>query len=122
MAKFPPDVLAALAEREEVEIETGGRKTIIWIVAHGPHVFVRSVRGERGRWYQDLLADPEATIHFRGKPKLPPVEVRAVHAPDAESVAACTKALEQKYRRHGASLTAMLIPETLPTTIRLEPR
>jgi hypothetical protein len=122
VAAFPPEVRAALAEREEVEIETGGRRTIIWIVAHGPHVFVRSVRGERGRWYQDLLADPEATIHFRGKPKLPPVAVRADHSPDPESVAACTKALAQKYRRHGASLKAMLEPKTLPTTVRLEHR
>jgi len=121
VAKFPPDVLAALAEREEVQIETGGRRTIIWIVAHGPHVFVRSVRGERGRWYQDLLAEPEATVYFRGKPKLPPVAVRAVHSPDPESVAACTKALEEKYRRFGASLKAMLEPKTLPTTFRLEP-
>jgi hypothetical protein len=121
VAKFPPDILAAIAEREEVEIETGGRRTIIWIVAHGPHVFVRSVRGETGRWYQDLLADPKATIHFRGRPKLPSVAVRGVHAPDAESVAACTRALEQKYARHGASLESMLLPKTLPTTVRLEP-
>lgn len=130
MATFPPDVRAAIAEREEVEIETSApsrgvgatRKTIIWIVAHGPHVFVRSVRGEKGRWYQELLADPEATLLFRGKPKLPPVAVRGVHAPDPESVAACSRALEAKYRRDGASLKAMLQPDTLPTTVRLEPR
>lgn len=127
MASFPPDVLAAIAEREEIELETtrrsgATRKTIIWIVAHGPHVFVRSVRGEKGRWYQELLADPEATLHFRGKPKLPPVAVRGVHAPDAESVAACSKALEAKYRRYGGSLEAMLQPDVLPTTVRLESR
>ncbi|MEX2010856.1 MAG: DUF2255 family protein [Chloroflexota bacterium] len=121
MAKFPPDVLAAIAEREEVEIETGGRRTIIWIVAHGPHVFVRSVRGERGRWYRDLLADPNATLHFRGKPKLPPVKVRGVHAPDPESIAASTRALKAKYARDPA-LKSMLQPETLPTTVRLELR
>jgi hypothetical protein len=122
VAKFPSDILAALAEREEVEIETGGRRTIIWIVAHGPHVFVRSVRGETGRWYQDLLADPKATIHFRGKPKLPPVAVRGVPATDPDSVAACSRALEKKYARHGSSLKAMLLPRTLPTTVRLEPQ
>lgn len=121
MAKFPPDVLAAIAEREEVEIETGGRKTIIWIVADGSDVYIRSVRGEEGRWYKDLLADPKATIHFRGKPKLPAVGVRAIHAPDPESVAACSRALEKKYRRFRGSLAAMLVPNTLPTTVRLEP-
>ena len=121
MAKFPPDILSALAEREDVEIETGGHKTIIWIVVDGQDVYVRSVRGERGRWYQDLLADPKATIHVRGKPKLPAVGVRAIHAPDPESVAACSRALEQKYARHGSSLKAMLEPKTLPTTVRLDP-
>jgi len=122
VAKFPPDVLAAIAEREEIEIETGGRRTIIWIVVDGSDVYLRSVRGERGRWYQDLLAEPKAAIHFRGKPKLPPVAVRGVHAPDPESVAACSRALEQKYARQGSSLKAMLLPKVLPTTVRLEPR
>lgn len=127
MASFPPDVLAAIAEREEIELETtrrsgATRKTIIWIVAHGPHVFVRSVRGPDGRWYKDLLADPEATLHFRGKPKLPSIAVRGVHAPDRESIAACSKALGAKYRGFGGSLEAMLLSDTLATTVRLEPR
>lgn len=122
MAKFHSDVLAAIAEREEIEIETGGRRTIIWIVAHGPHVFVRSVRGERGRWYRELLADPNATIHFRGRPKHQPVAVRGVPAADPDSVAACSRALEHKYARDASSLKAMLVPKVLPTTVRLEPR
>jgi len=121
VATFPPDVRAAIAEREEVEIETGGRRTIIWIVVDGEVVFARSVRGERGRWYQEVLADPKATLHFRGRPKLAPVAVRGVHAPDPESVAACTRALERKYARDPA-LNSMLRPDTLPTTVRLDPR
>lgn len=129
MVSFPPDVRAAIGEREEVEIETSApsrgagatRKTIVWIVAHGPHVFVRSVRGEKGRWYQEILADPDATLHFRGKPKLSSIAVRGVHTPDPESVAACSRALEEKYARDPA-LKAMLRPDTLPTTVRLEPR
>jgi hypothetical protein len=118
---IPSDVLAAIAEREEVEIETVDRRTIIWIVVDGEDVFVRSVRGEKGRWYQELLADPKATIHFRGKPKLAPVAVRGVHAPDPESIAACTRALKAKYGRDPA-IKSMLRPDTLPTTVRLEPR
>ena len=120
MAKFPPDVIAAIAQREEVEIETGGRRTIIWIAVDGQDVFVRSVRGEKGRWYQSILADPRATLHFRGRPKLAAVGVRGVHAPDPESVAACTRGLQAKYARDPA-LKSMLQPNTLPTTVRLEP-
>jgi hypothetical protein len=129
VAAFPPDVRDAIAERDEVEIETAApsrgegatRRTIIWIVAHGPHAFVRSVRGEHGRWYRELLADPNAMLHFRGKPKLAPVAVRGVHATDPESVAACTRALERKYKGD-ASLGSMLREDTLGTTVRLEPR
>ena len=121
MAKFPADVLAAIADREEVEIETGGRRTIIWIAVDGEHVFVRSVRGEKGRWYQALLAEPKATLHLRGKPKLPPVAVRGVPAPDPKSVAACTGALERKYMGDPA-LGSMLREDVLGTTVRLEPR
>jgi hypothetical protein len=128
MAAFPPDLLAALAEREEVEIETAApsrgadatRRTIVWIVVDGSDVYVRSVRGNQGRWYQELLADPKAVLHFRGKPKLAPVAVRGVHARDADSVARCSRALEAKYARDPA-LKPMLRPDTLATTFRLEP-
>jgi hypothetical protein len=125
---FPADTLAALAERDEIVIETaapkrpgGTRKTIIWLVVEGKDAFVRSVRGEEGRWYRDVLADPNATVHFRGKPKLPPVTVRAVVAADPESVARFNRALEAKYRGV-PGLEPMLKPETFPTTVRLDPR
>ncbi len=118
MASFPPDVLAAIAEREEIELETmrrsgAKRKTIMWILVDGSDVFVRSVRGEQGRWYQDLLANPEATLQLRGKPKLPPVSVRAVVAADPDSVARFNRALEAKYRGI-PGFDPMLEPETFP--------
>jgi hypothetical protein len=128
VAAFAPDVLAALAEREEIVLETaapkrpgGTRKTIIWLVVEGKDAYVRSVRGEDGRWYRDLLADPDATVQFRGKPKLPPVPVRAVVAAEADSVARFNRALEAKYRGV-PGLEPMLKPETFPTTVRLDPR
>jgi hypothetical protein len=126
VAKFPADILAAVADRDEVELETtrrsgAKRKTIIWIVVDGSDVFVRSVRGEDGRWYQDLLANPEGVLHFRGRPKLPPVPFRALHTPDADSVARTSRAFEAKYRGQGASLRSMLQQTVLPTTLRLEP-
>ena len=126
MATFPPEIVSDIAKRDEVELETtrrsgAKRKTIIWIVAEGSDVFVRSVRGEDGRWYQDLLAHPEGVLHFRGRPKLPSVPFRAFHTPDAESVARTSRALEAKYRGQGASLRSMLQEPVLPTTLRLEP-
>jgi hypothetical protein len=127
VASFPKDVLADLAEREVVYIETaapkrpdGRRRTIIWVIVDGNDVFVRSVRGERGRWYRELLAKPEATIHFRGKPKRDPVRASAVHAPDKRAIDRINRALEAKYG-NDPSLKSMLEPETLATNFRLEP-
>ena len=125
---FPAETLAALAERDEIVIETtapkrpgGTRKTIIWLVVDGKDAFVRSVRGEEGRWYRELLADPNAVVHFRGKPKLPPVPVRAVAAADPDSVARFNRALDAKYRGI-PGYEPMLKPETFATTVRLDPR
>jgi hypothetical protein len=123
-ARFPPDVLDLFVRSEEVEIETnrrmqGGappRRTVIWIVVQGGDVFVRSVRGERGRWYRDLLADPNGALHVDGRR----IRFRAIRADDASSTQRCSQGLEEEYARD-PSLGAMLRPEVLPTTLRLEP-
>jgi hypothetical protein len=126
VANFPADILAAIGEREEVELETtrrsgAKRKTIIWIVVDGSDVFVRSVRGEEGRWYQDLLANPEGVFQLRGKPKLPPVPFRAIPASDPDAKGRTSRALEAKYEGEGAALRSMLTMDVLATTLRLEP-
>src|SRR3712207_2829404 len=66
--RFPADVLELFAREEEVRIETTRRdgttkRRIIWIVVDEGDVFVRSVRGERGRWYRHLLERPAGAIH-----------------------------------------------------------
>ena len=126
---FGPEILARLAPDDEVRIETVDRhapdgpprSTIIWIVVSDGDVFVRSVRGPRGRWFRDLQADPSATLVARRAPKWPPVPVEAVLADDPASIARCSEALERKYSGDPA-LRSMLQPETLATTLRLRPR
>ncbi len=107
---------------EEVEIETrrrsgDSRRTIIWIVTDGGNVYVRSVRGPGGKWYQRLTADPAGAIHLAGA-RTP---VRAVPVTDGVEIERVSEALRRKYARHRSSLASMLRPETLPTTLRLEP-
>jgi len=46
--------------------------------------------------------------------------VRAVAAADSASVKRASEGYRKKYRK-GGSLDSMLVPSTLPTTIRLEP-
>lgn len=119
---WTPDFLSRLAETKEVVIETERasgepRRTIIWIVADERHAYVRSVRGDGGWWYRDLLARPTATLDVSGER----VAVRAVPAADAEDTDHVSELLRSKYHRERASTAAMLQPHTLHTTLRLDP-
>ena len=119
--RFEESDLAAMADRKEVRIETrsaGGEthRTIIWIVERDGDVYIRSVRGPRGRWYREALAEPSVAVHVDGRR----VPAKAVPAPDPASIEACSEGLRAKYRR-SYSLASMLAPDVLPTTIKLVP-
>lgn len=123
MSRFPPDVLEAIRAARTVRIETQGatgprRGVPIWVVVDTEdRVLVRSVRGERGRWYRDLLARPTARLAVVGTR----LDVRAELASDADRIEACSRELRAKYPRAGASLSAMLVPDVLHTTLELHP-
>ena len=40
---------------------------VIWVVVADDEVFVRSVRGSKGRWYRDLATGGSATLEFAGR-------------------------------------------------------
>ncbi|MET1232147.1 MAG: DUF2255 family protein, partial [Candidatus Limnocylindrales bacterium] len=69
---FPANRLAAIGDAEEVEIETRAapdapsHRAIIWVVVESGEVFVRSVRGPRGRWYREVTANPVAALWVAG--------------------------------------------------------
>ena len=116
------ELLRRVEAAEEVEIETRrrtgeSRRTVTWIVADGGRIYVRSVRGPGGKWYQRLRASPEGAIYLAGT-RTP---VRAIPVSDAAEIDRVSEALRRKYASHGSSLANMLRPETLPTTLRLEP-
>jgi hypothetical protein len=111
--------LARIAAAKEIEIETHSsagetHRTTIWVVVHEGTVLVRSVRGARGRWYREALAQPRVAVHVDGR-RIP---ATAVDASDPATVAACSEELRLKYR--GRSVDSMLTPEVLNTTLRLE--
>jgi hypothetical protein len=118
---FSTEDLALLDRAEEVRIETqapGGpiHRTIIWVVVDGEDVFVRSVRGERGRWYREAVANPAVGIHVEGRR----LAATAIDATDPASIERVSEALRRKYERDPA-LRTMLVPDILDTTLRLEP-
>ena len=119
--RFAPDELALLAEAEEIEIETaqpGGphHRTIIWIVADGDDVFIRSVNGAGARWYREAIAEPAVTIHAGGRSLPARVEV----ATDADSVRRTNEELTRKYTNI-PGLRPMLKPDIFDCTLRVVP-
>lgn len=122
--KFDEMTLGRFRDVEEVEIETvradgSPRRTVIWIVADDRDAYVRSVRGDRGRWYRDLLARPGAALLPDGDR----IEVLAEPAVDDASIELVSRLLRDKYwDASRASTESMLVPETLHTTLRIVPR
>ncbi|HET9498428.1 MAG TPA: DUF2255 family protein [Candidatus Limnocylindria bacterium] len=121
---FAPDLLDRLRTTREVRIETRrapeapAHRTIIWIVVDDrDRVLVRSVRGERGRWYREALAHPACTVWIGSEA----VDVRAEPAADPDRVAATSGALSEKYAK-SSSLPFMVQADVLETTLELLPR
>ena len=59
MTNFDADTLRALRDVQEPMIRTEKHPesaVVIWVVVAGDEVFVRSWRGDKGRWYRDLAA------------------------------------------------------------------
>src|SRR4030088_1041332 len=124
MAKKSEDLLWRLAESDEVEIETRRaaksplHRTTIWIVPTEYGVYVRSYKGKKGRWYQEVRAAPLVTIRVgrrkvtaRAEPEHNPLVIRAVNA-----------GYRKKYgERWPDDTKAMLKRSILPTTLRLTP-
>jgi hypothetical protein len=118
---FASDDLERIAEAVEVEIETQApnapaHRTVIWIVVDGDAAFIRSFRGPTARWYREALANPAVTLHVDGR-DLP---ATAIPATDPDSIERTSARLRTKYA-DDPSMPAMLAPEILDTTLRLEP-
>jgi hypothetical protein len=121
---FDAETLRVLDETKEVRIETRREgdspehRTIIWVVVVEGEVFVRSVRGQRGRWYREISSNPEGALHLEDNC----IPVRAASATDGATVDAVSAAFRSKYQQSSpASTEAMVRPETLPTTLKLSP-
>jgi hypothetical protein len=120
MPTFDADTLRALHDVQEPVIRTEkhpGSAVVIWVVVDGEDVFVRSWMGARGRWYKDLASGGSATLEFSGRA----LAVQAIPAGDDASVERTSREILRKYR-HSSHAQEMVRPETLMTTLRLEPR
>jgi hypothetical protein len=119
VSAFDAAQLAELASCAEVTVRTRAHPdtpVIIWIVVDAGAVFVRSVKGRKGRWFRDLEGGGRAVLEWGGRR----VPVAAVPATDADSVARASRQYLAKYRTSPYA-EPMVRAEVLPTTLRLEP-
>lgn len=120
MAAFDADTLRTLHDLQEVEIQTQKHpKTavVIWVVVADDTIFVRSFRGAKGRWYKDLAAGGPAALAFAGRQ----LAVQAVPVTDSAAIARASDEYLRKYQPSPYA-QAMVQPDILSTTLRLEPR
>jgi hypothetical protein len=116
---FDPALLAKLRTTEEVRIHAGkasDKTATIWVVVADNDVFVRSVRGPKGRWYKAAAADKQAMLEV-GDRSIP---VRVIAATDDASVERASREFLAKYSPSPYA-PMMVRPEVLMTTLRLEP-
>jgi hypothetical protein len=120
MAKFDAETLRELRDAREVTIRTDKHpKTgvVIWVVVADGEVFVRSVYGTRGRWYRDLAAGGAGMLEIASRQ----LAVQAVPESDPGAVDRASREYLRKYQPSPYA-RAMVKPDMLPTTLRLEPR
>ncbi len=120
MAKFDADILRELRDLHEVAIRTEkhpNSAVVIWVVVADDAVFVRSVRGSKGRWYRDIATGESATLEFDGRG----LAVQAFPVSDADAVARVSSEYLRKYQPSPYA-QSVVRAEVLPTTLRLEPR
>jgi len=119
MAEFSAAERQQLEKTDEVHVGfRPGQRIPIWIVVDGDQVYVRSVKGPDGKWYQALAAGRPFTLHGDGGEW----SVAGAHVTDSSEIERVSEAFRRKYlKRWRASTEAMLRPETLPTTMRIAP-
>jgi hypothetical protein len=118
---FSEDDLARIDAAEEVEIETQApdgpvHRAIIWVVVDGGDTFVRSVLGERGRWFREASANPAVALHVDGRR----LAATAIPATDPDSIDRINGALRTKYTGI-EGFDSMFEPANAATNLRLEP-
>lgn len=117
---FDAATLAALRAVQEVRICTTRQPelaVIIWVVVADDQVFVRSVKGAKGRWYRTVSADGSATLELDGRRF-------AVHVTPVTDPAAIERASRKYLVKYATSPYAqsMVRADVLGTTMRLRPR
>jgi hypothetical protein len=115
---FDSTTLVKLRQQQEIRIRAGRSASgvIIWVVVVDGTVFIRSFRGAGAKWYLAATGDGRAALEVDGAA----VPVKVTPAADQATIEAVSRAFLSKYAASPYA-QAMVRPEVLPTTLRVEP-
>ena len=122
-ATLDPDTIALLDRTAEVDARTPRKdgsesSRPIWVVVVDGVPYVRSYRGPSGAWYRHALRDAHLTLAAGGR------EIPLAAHPDHDAAVnqRIDAAFEAKYgERSPGPTAAMLAPDIVATTLRLDP-
>ena len=124
MTSWTSEELAKIGNAEELDIASrrpdGTLRPFvtIWVVRTGGDLYVRSVKGRSGAWFQHALAAGDGRIRAGGVER----DV-AFEEAGPEVDAAVTTAYHEKYDRFGPSIVGTVVSaESATTTLRLVPK
>ncbi|MCL2516095.1 MAG: DUF2255 family protein [Microbacteriaceae bacterium] len=123
MSDWTAEELDLVSKIEEVEVTPAGadgaplQSVVIWAVTDGSDVFVRSVHGQRARWWKQAEASGRATFTADGVVR----DVTLEHVSDIRNQAV-SDAYNHKYAAQPAEfLRPMVEGESLTATFRVVP-
>lgn len=123
MSEWEQDHLDAIGSAQEIEVrapeEDGSMDdpVTIWVVRVGDDLFVRSVKGEHGAWYQRAEDKHLGRITVEGATV--DVEFEDAGEERAEEI---DSAYREKYADSPDSVEAITSADSRATTLRLSPR
>ena len=124
MTSWTKEELAKIGNAEELDIasrrpDSALRPFVtIWVVRTGGDLYVRSVKGRSGAWFQHALAAGDGRIRAGGVER----DV-AFEEAGPEVHALVTAAYHEKYDRYGPSIVGTVVSaESATTTLRLVPK
>ncbi|WP_028660471.1 DUF2255 family protein [Nocardioides insulae] len=121
MTEWNPEDLSALADAGEIDIAAyradGSLRSprIVWHVAVDGSLYLRSVRGEAGAWYQGVRATGHGVIEGGGD------RAEVTFSRDDSLDDAIDRAYHDKYG-DGSPVRAITSPAAVATTLRVDPR
>jgi hypothetical protein len=122
---FGADVVDRLRDELEVDVESwrgenvGPRRTTIWLVVVDGLAYVRSIFGERGRWYADLRIEPHGAVHV-GSRRVP-IRAEPVDPKERAVLEGVSREFSRKYDGD-PDLGGVLTPVAIDATLRFLPR